>query len=85
MFWGVKSKAVGIDGQSLPNGTQVDVSGVGFASRNDRLWGGVGLGGSFNLADDKYSIYGEVSANTSLQSFGDSYSINGTVGLRVKW
>jgi type V secretory pathway adhesin AidA len=49
------------------------------------LWGGVGLGGSYNWSDDKYSVFGEVSANTSLESFGDSYALNGTTGFRVKW
>lgn len=67
------------------DGSEVNVAGVGFASRNDRLWGGIGLGGSYNWDDDKYSVYGEVSANTSLESFGDSYSIQGTVGLRLRW
>jgi hypothetical protein len=45
----------------------------------------VGLGGTYNWNDDKYSVYAEVSANTSLQNFGDSHTVNGTVGLRVKW
>ncbi len=67
------------------DGTAVDVAGVGFASRDQRLWGGLGLGGSYNWADDKYSIYGEGSINTGLAHFADSYSLVGTVGLRVKF
>lgn len=67
------------------DGTQVDVSGDKFESRNDRLWGGIGIGGSYNWADDKYSIYGEVSTNTSLKNFADSYTLGGTVGFRMKW
>lgn len=67
------------------DGTKVDVAGVSFASKNDRLWGGVGFGGSYNWDDDKYSIYGEGLVNTSLNSFGDSYSIEGQIGFRVKW
>jgi outer membrane autotransporter protein len=67
------------------DGTQVDVSTVHFASANDRLWGGTGAGGSYNWADDKYALFGEVSVNTSLASFGDSYSLNGSAGFRVKW
>lgn len=66
-------------------GTRVDVQGVSFASRNDRLWGGLGIGGTYNWDDDKYSIYGEGLVNTSLNNFGDSYSVKGQVGLRVKW
>jgi outer membrane autotransporter protein len=67
------------------NASSVDVSGVQFESGPERLWGGVGVGGSYNWNDDKQSVYAEVSANTSLTSFGDSYSVSGTVGFRVKW
>lgn len=67
------------------NGTQVDVAGVSFASKNDRLWGGVGIGNTYNWDNDKYSIYGEGSINTSLNNFGDSYSFKGNLGLRIRW
>ena len=67
------------------DGSKVDVAGVQFASAGDRTWGGIGAGGSYNWADDKYSIYGEVSANTSMTNFGDSFSLNGTAGFRLKW
>ncbi|WP_413775054.1 autotransporter outer membrane beta-barrel domain-containing protein [Brucella sp. JSBI001] len=66
-------------------GTRVDVQGASFASRNDRVWGGLGIGGTYNWDDDKYSIYGEGLVNTSLNNFGDSYSVKGTVGFRMKW
>jgi outer membrane autotransporter protein len=66
-------------------GTKVNVSGTNFTSQNERLWGGLGLGGSYNWNNDKYSIYGEASINTSLASFGDSYNYKGTLGFRVKW
>ncbi|MET3646012.1 outer membrane autotransporter protein [Phyllobacterium ifriqiyense] len=66
-------------------GTKIDVDGTSFASRNDRIWGGLGVGGTYNWNDDKYSIYGEGLVNTSLNNFGDSYSVKGTVGFRVKW
>jgi fibronectin-binding autotransporter adhesin len=55
------------------------------SSENDRTWGGIGAGGSHNWNDDKYSLYSEVSFNTSLSNFADSYSLNGTAGLRVKF
>ena len=66
-------------------GTKIDVAGVSFASEKDRLWGGLGLGGAYNWNDDKYSIYGEGMVNTSLNNFGDSYTVKGNVGFRVKW
>jgi outer membrane autotransporter protein len=67
------------------DGTEVEVSGVDFASENDRTWGGIGTGSSYNWNDDKYSIYSEVSVNTSLSNFADSYSLNGTAGFKVKF
>ena len=67
------------------NGTKVNVAGTQFAQEQERLWGGLGVGGSYNWNDDKYSIYGEGLVNTSLNSFGDSYTIKGNVGFRVKW
>jgi len=67
------------------DGTRVDVSGTGFSSRNDPLWGEIGLGGTYSWDNDKYSLYGELSASTSLTNFGDSYSLGGKAGLRVQW
>ncbi len=67
------------------NASQVDVSGTEFENGPERLWGGVGIGGSYNWNGDKYSVYAEVSVNTSLESFGDSYALNGTAGFRVRW
>nr|WP_247871775.1 autotransporter outer membrane beta-barrel domain-containing protein [Ochrobactrum sp. LM19] len=66
-------------------GTRASVAGTSFANGNERLWGGIGLGGSYNWNSDKYSIYGEGSVNTSLAQFADSYSLKGTMGFRVKW
>ncbi len=66
-------------------GAKADVNGTGFASGNERLWGGLGLGGSYNWNNDSYSIYGEGSINTSLTNFADSSSYKGTLGFRVKW
>ncbi|HEV2502817.1 MAG TPA: autotransporter outer membrane beta-barrel domain-containing protein [Mesorhizobium sp.] len=66
-------------------GTRVEVATVDFANRTDRFWGEVGIGGSYNWNDDKYSVYGEGSVATSLSNFGDSNAIKGTLGFRVKW
>lgn len=67
------------------DGVSVDVSGATLSNNNDRLVGGVGLGGTYNWNDDKYSIYGQGTINTSLSNFGDSYGYKGNVGFRVKW
>ncbi|GGA91021.1 autotransporter [Brucella endophytica] len=67
------------------DGSVVDVAGVSFASQNDRTWGGIGTGGTYSWADGKYALYGEVSVDTSLENFADSYKLNGNLGLKVKW
>ena len=67
------------------DGTKVDVSAVGLTSEQERVWGGLGAGGANNWDGDKYSLYGEGIMTTSLNSFGESYSLKGNVGFRVKW
>ncbi|MCA1406498.1 autotransporter outer membrane beta-barrel domain-containing protein [Ensifer sp. IC3342] len=62
-----------------------EVAGTRFTSGNEDLWGGIGVGGSLNWADDKYSVYGEATAKTSINDFGDSGTVSGTVGFRVRW
>ncbi|NKJ22376.1 autotransporter-associated beta strand repeat-containing protein [Dyella sp. SG609] len=64
---------------------RVNVAGTDFTSRNERLWGGFGLGASLDWADGRYSVYGEVQASTGLKHFGDSHALNGTLGFRMRW
>ncbi|KAA9353283.1 autotransporter outer membrane beta-barrel domain-containing protein [Ochrobactrum quorumnocens] len=66
-------------------GTKVAVAETSLSSRDERLWAGLGIGGSYSWNDDKYTIYGEGLLDTSLASFADSYSIKGQIGFRVKW
>lgn len=67
------------------DGTQVDVSGTKFINRNDRLWGGLGVGTTYSWANDKYALFGEGSVRTSLTHFADSYALTGTVGFKARW
>ena len=67
------------------DGTTVIVGATPFHTANEKLWGGLGLGGTYSWAGDRYALYGEVSYNTSLDNFGDSHSISGTAGVRVRW
>lgn len=67
------------------NGSKVDVSGVGFSTRDDRLWAGVGAGGTYEWSDGRYALYGNVNVASSTESFGDSYALNGMLGFRVSW
>ena len=71
--------------QEMLGGSSVNVAGVDFDTDNDRTWGGIGAGGTYAWADNKYAIYGEGSINTALNQFADSYSLKGTVGFKVKW
>ncbi|WHS30085.1 autotransporter outer membrane beta-barrel domain-containing protein [Brucella sp. NM4] len=66
-------------------GTKVDLSGVDFRSRNERLWGGLGLGFTYNWSNDKYSLFGEVGSSTSFENFGDSYDVSASLGMKVSW
>lgn len=67
------------------NSSKVTLAGVNFIAQNDKTWGGVGAGGTYTWADDKYSLFGEGSINTSLQNFADSYSVKGTFGFKIKF
>ncbi|MCO6177495.1 autotransporter outer membrane beta-barrel domain-containing protein [Ciceribacter sp. RN22] len=66
-------------------GTKVMVSGTSLVSQAERWTGEIGIGGSYNWADDKYAVYGELNASTGFENFADSYRLGGSVGLRVKW
>ena len=65
------------------DGSRVSMAGTPISSRDERLWGGLGVGGSYGWGQGRYSIYGEASAETPLASFGDSYGFNGTAGFRM--
>ncbi|MGH6859809.1 MAG: autotransporter outer membrane beta-barrel domain-containing protein, partial [Phyllobacterium sp.] len=66
------------------DGTAVNVSHVEIANKSDRVWGEIGLGGSYQW-NGAYALYGEVTASTAFADFGDSYKLNGSVALRVSW
>ena len=74
-----------ISTRSFWSDTRINVAGLDFGSGNDRTWGGIGVGGNYAWAGDKYALYGEVSANTSLSRFADSYSLKANAGIRMRW
>ena len=67
------------------DGSTVSVSGTDLKQAQDRLWGGLGLGGSYAWDNDAYTLHGEASLNTSLANFADSTSLNGTIGIDIAW
>ncbi|MGN6448301.1 MAG: autotransporter family protein [Brucella intermedia] len=83
----VRAHAYGIANlyQEFLDGTRINVAGTGLTTANERTWGGIGAGGSYDWADGKYRFYGELAINTSLQNFGDSYKLNGTAGFKVSF
>ncbi|WP_273793909.1 autotransporter outer membrane beta-barrel domain-containing protein, partial [Brucella anthropi] len=71
--------------QSFLGGMRINVAGVDFDTDNDKTWAGIGAGGTYAWADQKYAVYGEGSINTSLNHFADSYALKATVGFKLKW
>lgn len=67
------------------DGTKVDVSGTQFGNKQERVWASIGFGASYTWNDDKYALYGEATARTSLKNFGDSHGYKGSLGFRVRW
>lgn len=67
------------------NGTAVRVADRRVGSSDERAAGGIGAGATYSWGGDKYSVYGEVMAKTSLANFGESYSYSGTLGLRMRY
>lgn len=41
--------------------------------------------GHLQLGNEKYALYGEATINTSLNNFGDSYTLTGRIGLNAKF
>lgn len=67
------------------HGTSARVADISVVSKEQALWAGLGVGASLNWDDDRYTVYGEVLARTSVQDFGDSNAIGARLGVRVKW
>ncbi|KRA59857.1 hypothetical protein ASD79_09985 [Caulobacter sp. Root655] len=63
------------------DGTVSNVSATPVTRANDRLWGELGVGGTLTVGSLR--LYTEASADTAINDFGHSYSLKGTVGLRL--
>ncbi len=71
--------------QEFGDGSRTRVNNEVFATRDDRTWGGIAVGGSFDWCDTKYSTYGEIGARSSFKHFGDSRELYGEVGFRFNF
>ena len=67
------------------DGSRVDVSNTPLLRREDRLWGELGVGGSYSWDDGRFTVFSEASANTALSNFGDSNSLRANAGLRMRF
>ncbi|NYF32621.1 autotransporter-associated beta strand repeat-containing protein [Sphingopyxis sp. JAI108] len=67
------------------DGSIVGVSGTPLARRDERLWGEVGLGGSYSWNNDRFTLFAEISADTAIDDFGDSNNLRGNAGFRVSF
>jgi outer membrane autotransporter protein len=66
------------------NETSVGVSGVDLEQRGEALWGDIGIGGTLSL-NNRFSLFGEGSYATALDSVGDEYVWKGDIGLKLNW
>jgi fibronectin-binding autotransporter adhesin len=82
-----RSKLYGVASVSYEwlDGTSVKVSGTDIRQRDQRLWGEVGLGGSYTWKGGRYTVYSEVSAATPLDDPGRSSSVKALAGIRVRF
>ncbi|WLF98061.1 autotransporter outer membrane beta-barrel domain-containing protein [Brucella intermedia] len=71
--------------QEFLGDARMNYAGTHMVTDSDGTWGGIGAGGTYAWADNKFAIYGEGSINTSLNHFADSYAIKGNLGFKVKW
>ncbi len=83
---GNRSRVYGIANLSYEwlGGSRALVSGISIDHANQRLWGEFGVGASVSWRPN-LTFYGEASADTSLDDFGNSYILKGNVGLRAQF
>ncbi|MBB2972181.1 autotransporter outer membrane beta-barrel domain-containing protein [Mesorhizobium sp. RMAD-H1] len=54
-------------------------------STEEKTWAEIGAGGTYNWNDDRYVLFGAISAQTGLAHPGESYKFTGNAGFKVKW
>ncbi|MGW6778884.1 autotransporter outer membrane beta-barrel domain-containing protein, partial [Brucella pseudogrignonensis] len=71
--------------QEFLGNARMNYAGTHLDTDTDKTWGGIGLGGTYSWASNKYALYGEGSVNTALNHFADSYTLKGNLGFKVRW
>lgn len=64
--------------------TGVTVDGISLQDNNDETWGELGAGLTYNF-DTNWSVYAEGGYMTSLENWGDSEILRGSLGVRYNW
>lgn len=67
------------------DGTRAEVSATPIVRRDDRLWGELGIDGSYSWADGRFTLFSEMSASTALSNFGDSNGLRANAGFRMRF
>lgn len=67
------------------DGAEVNIAGLGYHNKGERLWGGLSVGGTLDWNEDMFSVYGEVTARTGLEDFGNSREFAGELGFRINF
>lgn len=65
--------------------TSVKVSRTKLKNRTDQNFAELGIGGTYNWNKNRYSVYGEIKGETSLEHIGHSKSFAATVGFRMNF
>jgi outer membrane autotransporter protein len=63
----------------------IDVSGTQVLNKEDALFGGLGFGYRYIWAGGRYGISAEMSATSSLENIGESYSYKGNVNFQANY
>jgi len=71
--------------RQFSDGTSAIVTGANLTSQSDDWSGEIGAGFNISWDERKYSIFGQATAATSLESFGDNNKYTGTIGLKVSF
>lgn len=67
------------------NESEIAVADVRYRNSGEKNWGGVAVGATYEWADAKYAVYGQVGARTTFGNFGDSRIFSGNVGFRINF
>jgi len=71
--------------QEFLDEVKMKISGHPLESSEEKTWAEIGAGGTYNWNDDRYVLFGTLTAGTGLTHPGDSYKFAGNAGFKVKW